>query len=68
MDPAGRDLVYGIVNGPETVSGQTIRNPFIKIFTGLISHNFELAYTDGVEKNPHNPPPHRMKDVTQKIT
>jgi hypothetical protein len=58
MDPAGGDLVYRMVNGPEAVFGQTIRNPFIEIPAGLISHNLELAQTDRVEKNPRNPPPH----------
>ena len=43
VDPAGGDLVYRIVDGPETIFGQTTRNPLIKILTGLISHDFELA-------------------------
>jgi hypothetical protein len=68
VDPAGGDLVDRIINGPETVSAQAVRNPFIKIFAGPVSYDFELAYTDGIEKNPHIPPPHRTKDVTQKIT
>jgi hypothetical protein len=56
VDPAGGDLVYRIINGPETVPAQTVRNPFIKVFTGPVPHNFELTYTDGIEKNPHIPP------------
>jgi hypothetical protein len=62
MDPTGRDLVNRIVNGLETVFGQTIGDPFIKIFAGTISGNPELTDADGVEKNTHNPPPHVTKD------
>jgi hypothetical protein len=55
VDPAGGDLVDRIINRPEAVSAQAARNPFIKIFTGPVSYHFELAYTDGIEKNPHIP-------------
>jgi hypothetical protein len=65
MDPTGRDLVGCIINGLETVFGQAIGNPFIKIFVGLISHNPELADADGVGKNTHNPPPYFAKDFVK---
>jgi hypothetical protein len=65
MDPSGRDLVDRMVNGLETVFGQAIGDPFIKIFAGPISHNPELADADGVEKNTHNPPPHVTKDFAK---
>jgi hypothetical protein len=65
MDPTGRDLVGCIINGLETVFGQAIGNPFIKIFAGLISHNPELADADGVEKNTPNPPPYFAKDFVK---
>jgi hypothetical protein len=57
MDPPGRSLVYRIVDEPESISGQATGDPLIKISLGLVSNNSELAETDGVEKNPHNPPP-----------
>jgi hypothetical protein len=53
VDPTGRDLINAFVNGLKTISGQPVGGPFIKIFSGPISHDPELADADGVGKNAH---------------
>lgn len=67
MDPAGGDLVGRIVNGIETIFGQAIGDPGIKILAGQISCNPELTDADGVRKNSHNPPPHVTKNFVNAV-
>jgi hypothetical protein len=61
MDPSGGNLFGCLVDGPKAVLGQTLRNPFIEIPTGSLSHDPELANADGVKKNSHSFPPRLSK-------